>query len=337
MAQRKLRYICSQRKFASPPSFQIVEEWEDIISNFLEKGIKYDNKFLRKLIYRLDKSYLLNILCKAIPKSRSLKLRFEMDARNKNSLIIDKNTIPVIIDFWYQREDLQNFYHAYKHVPLVLISSLEVFNFLKNNNCPLTIEHWPLSLPDKYINRELIKNVEKEFDFCFIGRPDPYFIEFIERYSKENSSFSYIQNNNDINNRKYYSNKGEIICTDQGRSTYLEIIRKSKITCYSTPGVDKAKIITETYNQLTPRYLELIAGGCYILCHYADNADIRYYGVNLNHVNITSYDEFKKQLTFYLNSKSRDINECTYYLQKHTTTSRIIILKNILSKHKINI
>jgi hypothetical protein len=337
MTQRKLRYVCSQRKFASPPSFKIVEEWEDVISKFLEKGIKYDNKYLRKLIYRLDKLIFSNILCKAIPKRRSLKLRFEMDARNTKSLIIDKNTIPVIIDFWYKREDLQNFYEAYKHVPLVLVSSLEVFNFLKSNNCPLIIEHWPLSLPDKYIKTKLNDKIEKEFDFCFIGRPDPYFIEFIERFSEENPSFNYIQNNNDINDRKYFSNKGEFICSDQGRSTYLEIIRKSKISCYSTPGVDSSKTITETYNQLTPRYLELTAGGCYILCRYADNDDVRYYEMNLNNINITSYQVFKKQLTFYLNSKPRDINECFNYLQKHTTSSRIGILKNILFKYKINI
>ena len=61
---------------------------------------------------------------------------------------LNKSTIPVIIDFWLNDSELPSFYEAYKDCPLVLITSAEVVEYLKTKNCPLKIEHWPLSIPD---------------------------------------------------------------------------------------------------------------------------------------------------------------------------------------------
>ena len=73
-----------------------------------------------------------------------------MNAQDIKVCDINKFTIPVIIDFWLKEEQLPAFYVAYKEVPLILLTNLEVYEFLKQHKCPIPIEHWALSYPDKY-------------------------------------------------------------------------------------------------------------------------------------------------------------------------------------------
>lgn len=73
-----------------------------------------------------------------------------MTAETKASCFVDKNTIPVIIDFWLKEEELDKFYKVYEDVPLVLVTNKEVYDYLKEHDCPLHVEHWALSYPDQY-------------------------------------------------------------------------------------------------------------------------------------------------------------------------------------------
>lgn len=256
-----------------------------------------------------------------------------MVASSKKNCLLDKNTIPIVIDFWLKEEDLQSFYDAYKNCPLVLITSKEVYDFLVFNNCPLPIEHWPLSLPDSIE----IKSEEKIFDFCFIGRKDPFFVNCLTIYSKKHPNFEYVVNSDDINHRIYHTNKGRFIAKDLGRDTYFDIIRKSKICTYTTPGYDESKKVTDSFNQVTPRVLEILSGGCYILGRYPDNPDTKYYSLSSIVPNITNYEDFEYYMNTFRRANPRNIIECRQYLKNHLTSSRISLLLHILQKHKIKI
>lgn len=329
-----LKKIHSIRKISSPPSFKIVEDWEDILSQQMNLKLENDNKILHKIRWKLDR-WKMSGLCDLFHlPSCTLGLRFDMDARNSNACIINKYTIPVIIDFWLGKDDLPDFYRAYKKCPLVLITSAEVYEFLKSNNCPLNIAHWPLSYPDHY-KIETDENYKKTFDFCLIGRPAPFFVKMLKQYAEDHPDFEYIINNNNINNRRYYTNKGQYIMQDTGRQSYLEIIRRSKITCYTTPGLDEAKIIPNKYNQVTPRLFEMIAGGCYVIAHYPINADTKYYELDNIVAPVNNYPEFEKALNYFRAQPPRKIAECKSYLQKHYTSTRVNLLKHILDNQGI--
>ena len=152
---------------------------------------------------------------------------------------------------------------------------------------------------------------------------------------KKKSSNRFFLNNDDIENREYQTNKGLFIGKDTGRESYLDIIKKSKISVYSTPGVDKAKNVAGRFNQVTPRVLELISGGCYVLGHYPDNPDTEYYDLKSIVPQINSYSDFEFYMNLYRSKPSRDIVECRNYINKHNTSSRVVLLKDILKKHGI--
>lgn len=331
--ERVLSHIKTIRKFSIGPSYKIVFEWEDIMSQSLNICFYPYTIWMNRLLKLLDILKLDTLFLTIIPRKRNISLLFEMVACGGIHCKFDKNTIPIIIDFWIEKDNLSKFYKFYKYAPLVLITSKEVYDFLKENKCPLNIEHWPLSIPDGL----KIESEDKKYEFCFIGRKDPFFVDLLNRYANENPDFEFVINNDDISNREYRTNKGNLVMKDTGRESYIKIIRQSKICTYTTPGFDKAKLQSNTYNQVTPRVLEMLAGGCYILGHYPDNSETAFYNLKKVVPQIHNYFEFKEYMDLYRKSPKRDIQECINYLKDHRTSSRIPILKNILKKYDIRL
>lgn len=329
---RRLKSISSSTLKAS--SFDTVFEWEKIISDVLglkiEKQFKLTNWIYRQIEVRLKAREFFHCF---VPET-CLSLFFVMTAKVDKSCRLTKNTIPVIIDFWLKEEELNLFYENFKHCPLVLITSAEVYYFLLNNNCPLNFRHWPLSLPD---SQRLYSNTSyvKKWDLAFLGRANPYFQNMLNKYCEKYPDFEYVLGSNDIDNRYFYTNKGRKAGHAIGREAYLEMLRSTKISFYTTPGLDLAKKETGFFNQVTPRFLELIAGGCLVMAHYPNNADTIYYEIDKLCKDIDSYEEFEKQLDYF-----RALNEVPYekyskYLSGHYTTARISSLIEILDNNQI--
>lgn len=328
---RKLKYIGTFRSFNDFPSYKSVFEWEDVIVKKLNLSFLYWQKWQLRLFRLIELLSLDSIYLSLMPKKRHVSILYDMVAGKNKRCLFDSNTIPVIIDFWIPADELKTFYEFYKFCPLVLVTSKEVYEFLKSHNCPLNIDHWPLSLPDTV----KIEAKEKKFEFCFIGRKDPFFVEMIERYSKEHSDFEYVLNNDNIQEREYITNKGKYIMKDTGRDSYFNIIRQTKICVYTTPGYDKAKWQSDEFNQVTPRVMEMLSGGCYVLGHYPINADTIFYHLSSMVPQIKSYEDFCCYMEKYRKAPARDISECKTYLTMHNTTSRIPLLMKILEKNGI--
>jgi hypothetical protein len=250
---------------------------------------------------------------------------------------LNKRTIPVVIDFWIENdESLKRFYKAYKRCPLVLITSLEVYDFLIKKKCPLNIYHWGLSIPDNYLPQKIVKYT-KIYDFTFIGRPNPFFNRFIEIYTLKHPDFIFVVNNPDIFNRSYYFSNGDFIRHDEGRSSYIDVIRKTKISCYTTPGLDEGKEFKTRFNQVTPRFLEMLSNGVYLIGHYPENSDTLYYELEKLIPNVNTYEDFEFWMNLY--REKPPMNAIVYidYLRKHATSQRAKELKVILSKNNIRI
>ena len=246
----------------------------------------------------------------------------------------NKFTIPVIIDFWLKEEQLPAFYVAYKEVPLNLLTNLEVYEFLKQHKCPIPIEHWALSYPDKYSISN--KRLEKEYEFCFIGRPNPFFVRLLDKYCSTHPDFYYISNNSDINHRQYIDNKGKVVAEDTGRDSYLSMIQKTKISCYTTPGIDESKKETSNFNQVTPRLFEMLCNQCHVIGHYPNSYDTNWYNLNSIVPNVDSYNDFEKWLD-YFRTHEFDIQKGITFMDKHYTSSRVKSLIDICNKYSIEI
>ncbi len=324
----KLANIISQRNYTHWPSFQIVYEWEDIIAQKLHINISTETKVQRFFHRRFEKNHLVGLYHSLIRNRDEKSLRFIMEARTVQKCILTKNTIPVIIDFWLEEKDLSAFYTAYKVVPLILITNKEVYDFLKMHNCPIPIEHWPLSFPDQH-GFYRANNYLKEYDFCIFGRPNPFFIRMLDSYCKSHPDFTYITNNGDINHRCYIDNKGNIIAEDTGRQSYLEMMRKTKVSCYSTPGIDEAKKETNNYNQVTPRLFEMLCSGCHVIGHYPNTADTRWYQLDTIVPNVDNYGQFESELEKMLQTPV-DITMIKDFMSRHYTSQRVALLQDIL-------
>jgi hypothetical protein len=282
---------------------------------------------------RFENNNIVDLYQRFIPQG-NLKLRFVMEAKTKQLCILDRNTIPVIIDFWLEECDLSAFYRAYRHCPLILITSAEIVYFLHKNNCPLPIEHWPLSYPDIY--RMDTNSIEdKKYEFCILGRPNPFFVRLLDEYCSKHLDFTYIHTNGTEYNRSYIDHNGNVVAIDSGRKSYLDMIRKTKISCYTTPGIDEAKKSTNRFNQVTPRLFEMLANGCNVIAHYPDNADTEFY--DLKHIvpNVNNYTEFESVLDR-MRIAPQHFDHIVEYMNKHYTSSRIPMLKEILQRWNIS-
>lgn len=317
------------------PSFNIVFEWEDIIAKELGLNIRKPGEWAYALFYWRIETFHLTSIYNKILKKKDLSLQFIMQAGTRPISLINKNTIPVIIDFWLEEKDLDAFYKAYRNVPLILVTNREVYDFLKENSCPLPVEHWALSFPDQYALSPH-HTANKEYDFCIFGRPNPFFIRLLEEYCHRHPEFKYIRNNGDINHRQYIDNRGNVIAEDAGRESYLEMIRRTKISCYTTPGIDEAKSQTTRYNQVTPRLFEMLCNGCQVIGHYPDTADVNWYGIRKIVPNVNSYEEFETALDK-LRTEDFHYEDVHQFMQKHYTSSRIPQLIDILKKYNIEI
>ena len=330
---KKLTTIQSQRKTEQYPSAKIVYEWENILAEILGLKIKSDSEWWYKYYRRFEKNGLVNIYNYFLPQ-KDLHIDFIMTASTKKLCRINKNTIPVIIDFWLKEEELDSFFEAYKNVPLMLLTNREVYELLKKHNCPIPIEHWPLSYPDIYAFSQK-ENYRKTYDFCLFGRPNPFFVRMQEEYARRHPDFVYLITTGTDRNRKYYTNKGEFVCEDTGRTSYLNMIRKTRITCYSTPGIDEGKKETTLYNQVTPRLFEMLCNGCQVIGHYpTDGADIIWYDLPCILQNVSNYEEFEQTLNE-MRRTPVDKAKIQSFMDKHYTSKRATMLVTILNKYNI--
>lgn len=315
------------------PSWQILKDWENELSLRLNIPIRKETKLSRYLKFRAE-SHGFGALYNSFVSRKDLGLRFIMTARSYKSVFVTQNTIPVIIDFWLEEKDLPGFYECYKDCPVVLISSMDVFEFLKNNNCPLPIEHWPLSYPDKY--GLSLTRYKKKYDFCLLGRPNPFFIRLLDEYSSQHPQFSYVKSRGSSEDREYITNRGDYIGKDTGRSSYINMIQSTKVTCYSTPGIDEAKSSTNRFNQVTPRLFEMLCNGCMVIGHYPNTPDVKWYELSKYIPNVNNYGEFEAVLDHFLNTNF-DYELISEFVRKHYTSTRAEMLKGILLKYNIKI
>jgi hypothetical protein len=331
---KKLKGFWSRRFKSTTPSWKIVFEWEDIIANALNIRIKKESKITNSLIYPILSKFSLVQLYHKLVLPIGIYLRFDSIANPTIDARLNKNCIPVIIDFWLKDNDIDKFFKCYKNVPIVLITNKEVYDKLLEKNSPIPIEHWPLSFPDLHaLTRNKLKN--KKFDVCLFGRNNPFFIRLLDEYSKNHPQFTYLKRVKKDNKLVYIDNRGREILEDNGRTDYLTLIQETKVSCYSTPGIDESKLDSNGYNQVTPRVFEMLCNGCKVIGHYPLSSDVEWYKLYEIVPNVNTYDEFEKCLDEML-ATPFDFEKTKRYVERHYTSTRIKMLTDILAKYNIS-
>jgi len=312
--------IISRRKVKEFFWNDIVYEWEDILSQELHlEIICIREKWTKGLLKKIPFAYYF-------ATKRKFFLQFDMTPSTSMYDNIS-NKVSCIIDFWY-KDRLYRLNKGYYFSKVLLISSKEAYEYLKDNGCKLNIKHWALSISDKYKINEDTK-FEKKYDLVLMGRTNPVMLEWVKRYANTHSSFEYIYREPIDDKLIYVSNKGNVIGDFSDREKYMKLMSYSKVGLYATPGIDKGKDCANGFNQVTPRFLEYIANGCHILARYPKNPDTDYYELNKFCPNIETYEQFEDRLNEALDNPV-DMIKYSQYLSKHYTSVRAKELKEII-------
>lgn len=326
--------IETARGFEKSPFYDIVYEWEDVLTEKLgDARLSYRSKFENDLLRATQKIGFLNIAPCHPTGSSDVRIRFDMLPRQNNDFRNHYNTVPWLIDFFLDEGDYDRFYRAYKGYPLVLVSSMEVYDLLKKSGCPLNIRHLALSLPDNYRFDPKVFE-EKRYDIVLAGRPNPALASFLEQYLKKHPETTVISRKIRGNNFDYLDLKGNIVSRSDApsRQEYFRILKMAKVAFYGTPGRN-AKEKAGKFNQVTPRFLEMLSAGCIPILQYTDNPDTRYYELGSWCPSIESYDQFETEMNHAL-SATPNSEKFAAYLRKHYTSVRANELSNIIKELK---
>lgn len=315
--------------------FDIIYEWEDILSEELKSGI----------LLRSDFEFKFDEVCRKLYKKVQIPfyrlfnlfdfrrgynvVMFDASTKQQDGIYNSKRYIPCLIDWFLNEEMYANFIKAYKNNPLVLVSSREVYEYLKEKKCPIKIAHFPLSLSDKY---RIDITYEKKYDLIIAGRQNPLLMEFVEKYERKYPETKIVRRKYENGHFLYYlSSTGETLSIGDTREQYMELLRKSRIALYTTPGMDGTRPDANGWNQVTPRFLEEISSLCHVIARYPDNADTRWYEMSKICKCVESYEEFECMMNRYAQEEV-DINLYKDYLKKHYTSERAKLLHQILKE-----
>jgi hypothetical protein len=335
----KIATILSSRSFEQNPNYHLIYEWEEDLAIGLSIPVSNAKPEYRKAlinryskaIYKIFGSGALGKVNNLVESSRRLlktpndyNLVFELYVATEPNFTTSARAIPILIDFWKQT-DLPLFYETYKECKLVLVSSLEAFEYLKANNCPLNIRHFPLSLSDRY-RMEPGVTYPKKYDILLAGRlnirTNQVLRDYLEAFILKYPEVEYLYQV-EIDGVYYYaSNKGNVVGKFQSREDYMSLLRASRVSFYSTPGLDGGEKRTGGFNPVTPRYLELLSAQCLLLGRYPQNEETDFYELAKVCPNIESYKEFEVTLLGYLNQQEPSFDLPREILEKHYTSQR---------------
>ena len=328
----KIERIITNRRGCKAYYWQIVYEWEDSLSQCL--NVRLFHNCLANRWLRCPWRWFVGTMDKMpITKKNALAFvlfPFFLDDNISNK----KNIIPVIIDFWKRSDaDVAAFEERYRANPAVLITSRQVYDFLKEKRVSLNLFHWPLSLPDKY----QFQPHDKKYDCVLVGRPSIVLRDWMLRYSNAHADFVYVYNDRDSKRGmlNYVTSKGNVIGSRfNSRQSYFELLRSSKVGLYSTPSIDGDKKLfnnndSNGYDQVTPRLFEYIAAGCHVMARYPENSDTAYFGLNAIAPHIATYEEFEARMDY---ARANPVDSQSYadWLSRHYTSVRARMLEKIM-------
>lgn len=332
----ELQSIHTDRHFEKRSFYQIVYEWEDDFSRVLGLPLVPHNHSFYKypVVLKLTGKWHLYRPLQIVDRlfsSKKKSLYFDMGPRWTYTTATSADILPIIIDFW-KYININRFNKVYSASPLVCITSLEALNYLKANGCNLPLAHLALSLPDKYDIEKTTYPV-KDIDIISIGRANPVFKDFFSRYIKAYPATTYLIQ--DFNNGLPFINTNAVNVPHamENREVYLELIKRSKVAFYSTPGMDGGEKRTGGFNPVTPRLFELLYGGCHVIGRYPRTEETAFFDLPAICQNFNTYEEFSYLLAGYLDQNEAPFIKNADYLKNHYASRRAAELKQLLAAH----
>ncbi|HLA58614.1 MAG TPA: hypothetical protein VK622_07630 [Puia sp.] len=328
----ELAGIYTIRDTLHPYYWDVVYEWEDVLARTLRiplipVGKEYDKIYkpltVRKILNRIGfyqrrDRYFFN--------PSKYYIAFHIGPPGVYSFHSRRNVIPIIIDFW-KSENLKRFESIFSLNECVFITSKEVYNYLVDNKMKIKLGHLALSLPDKMFAQ--ISNTKREFDLIQIGRQNEKATHYVKLLLSEFPQINYLYSERIDGKVQMHSSLNGKLGEFTSRESFLNLLKKTKVSLLSAPGLDDDAERTGGFSPVTPRFLESAACGCHLIGIYPENDDFVYFGINQICVNVDNYESFRRVILSCL--RDEKVPDYREFLQNHLTSKRAIELKEKLS------
>ena len=318
----KLRQIITNRNIDLHHANDLVYEWEDDLCRYFGTTLFFNHKWKNER-YSKYIPFVLNFLQTEKPAFTYEMCTYRHNGNNKH------NIIPCIIDFYLRKSwQVRLWYLQYWRNPAICVSSREVYTFLTHQMGLKKIYHLPLSLSDKYRIDEDTR-FEKKYDILLAGRQNVILKKWLFRYVESHPDTTYIRRDI-INGESVYVDKdGAIICQEDSRDIYMQLMRQTRACLYSPPGFDGGRA-TNGFHQVTPRFLEIIANGCQPLMRYPKNDDTKFYQLSSFGPSLETYEQFEAAFNT-ARKEPVDMKKHAEYMESHYTSAVAKQLEKILA------
>lgn len=317
----RIKQIVSNRKIDFHPATNLVYEWEDDMCKYFDVPLFYNHPWKNKR-YSKYLPFILNWLQTSKPAFAYEMSTYRHNGNNK------RNLVPCIIDFYLRKPwQVYAWYAQYWRNPVICVSSREVYHYLHEEMGLRKIEHLPLSLSDRY---RITGNTQfkKKYDILLAGRQNKVLKDWFARYLETHPDTTFIRRDMIGGKPAYIDQAGQCVSDTDSREIYMHLIQQVRACLYATPGMDGGRS-TNGFNQVTPRFLEIIAAGCQPLMRYPKNADTAFYQLGDFCPNIETYGQF--EVAF---DKARrqpvDMEYYATYMERHYTSVVAQKLEQIL-------
>lgn len=319
--------IISKRKYETWPSWYVVYEWEDILSEKLGVDLEFiDDSSLgarikskwRHMVFR----YFHKIAFGKVDV-QNMRLAFIMNA-NDYCLYVDRNVIPIFLDF--PEKMVSIIVEKTKMLPFFFVTALEVYDLLKNYGSENVI-YLPLSISDMYFS-DIVPT--KKIDVIQFGRKNPVLHEWMMGYVTAHPEVEYVYQSNNGSLTYLSTTRGNLGKFDK-RKEYIDLLKSCRISLVSTPGMDKSRMDFGNVDFFTPRFFESAAFYCHMLGRYAENNEADFLKIHSVCFNVKTKMEFFDSMDKMLKLPN-EINVCKYkeFLDFNLTSKRADLIKTVM-------
>lgn len=301
-----VRNIITDRLNNRWPTWQMIHEWENVLSQELKAGLKP----LTEDSLVTNNSY----------SDQDCDLIFITLASQLVDFIENNHLIPIVMDLY--QKDFELFRTCAARFPLVYVTSLQVHREMCNAGLD-NIRYLPFSVADKYL---AWSRPPKEIDLIQFGRTNPLLDEFMLHFLKRHTEIEYVTTCRLNGKIFFHSNKVGVLYESASRSIFMHTLARAKISLVSTPGMDNSRE-TNGLDAVSPRFYESIAARCHMVGRIPDNDEIELLGIRPLCSNINHFEEFEETVIQLLHTECNQ-NAYNSFLQRNVTSQRAKIILN---------
>lgn len=290
-----IRSIRSKRLCDNRAFFAVCYEWEDELSKKMSVPISNINK---------TEFNITRAVRKLSPKSYHIRQNLRKDTMLYFAMFVKElrfysnvNGIPIFIDVWGNQE-IEYIVEKTRGFSLFYVTSIDVYNKIKELDVTSHVHYMPLSVPDKYFSKDFARYHEKSIDVIQMGRKNPLLHKWVLKYVASHPDVEYVYTEKTSNDAQmeYISTKRGNIGSLKGREEFIHTLSSSRISLVSSPAIDNPKRNMFGIDYPTPRFYESAALGCALIGRYTENEESNRLKLNSVCPNVTSYEMFSSEV-----------------------------------------